>query len=454
MIRRWILLGLLVLSLALPAVAAAQGSIRVVNQKVDSVFRDHITFNISVDGDNKITAARLFYNAAGQIATARGDAKFDPATHVEASFTVDQTKDYSYMPPGTELQYWWQITDETGQSLKTDKQSLEYMDDRHPWQKLSNDRLTLYWYDGGQSLGQALFDQANKTLDKIETDAGVKVKMPIKIFIYGSYNDFHDAIAVGSQEWTGGEAFTDQGVVVIGVSPKDLEYGLVATPHELTHLVIHQATKNSFGGDMPRWLDEGLAVYMSGEIDAPWRGFRGMVAAAAKAGQLMTLQTLSSPFPADPGQALLAYGESSLVVEFIIKHYGKDAMAKLLDEFHQGSTYDDALKQALGVDTHGLDNAWRQSIGVPPLQNSAAQATPPAAQATLVPAAPTAAVTAATPAPAAPPGGAQATPAPAAPTAAPAATGQSPLCCLGGSLPGVAVLVLFALLRARGAKIE
>jgi hypothetical protein len=432
-IRRWILLGLLIMSLALPAVAAAQGTIRVSNQKVEAVFRDHITFKITADSDSKITAARLFYNVAGQIATARGDAKFDPATHVEASFTIDQTKDY--MPPGTELQYWWQITDETGQSLKTDKQTLDYMDDRHPWQKLSNDRLTLYWYEGGQSLGQALFDQANKTLDQIEADTGVTVKTPIKIFIYGSYSDLHDAIAVGSQEWTGGQAFTDQGVVVIGVSPDNLDYGLIATPHELTHLVIHQATKNPFG-DIPTWLDEGLAVYFSGELDASGMGYhdRGLVAAAAKDGQLMTLQTLSSTFPADPNQTTLAYAESGVVVEFIIKHYGKDAMFKLLDVFHQGSTYDDALKQALGVDMRGLDNAWRQSLGAPPLPNSVAPATPPAAiQATPVPAAPTA-VAAATP--------------------APAATGQSPLCCLGGSLPGVAVLVLFGLLRARGVRIE
>jgi hypothetical protein len=434
-IRRWILFGLLIMSLALPAVAAAQGSIRVTSQKVDAVFRDYITFNISVDGDNKITAARLFYNVAGQIATARGDAKFDPATHVDASFTINQTKDY--MPPGTELQYWWQITDETGQSLKTDKQTLVYMDDRHPWQKLSNDRLTLYWYDGGQSLGQALFDQANKTLDQIEADTGVKVKMPIKIFIYGSYSDLHDAIAVGSQEWTGGQAFTDQGVVVIGVSPDNLGYGLIATPHELTHLVIHQATKNPFG-DIPTWLDEGLAVYFSGELDASGMGYndRGLVAAAAKDGQLMTLQTLSSSFPADPNQTTLAYAESGVVVEFIIKHYGKDAMFKLLNVFAQGSTYDDALKQALGVDMHGLDNVWRQSLGAPPLPNSVGQATPPTgAQATPAPAAPTAA--------------AAATPASSAPT-----TTQSPLCCLGGSLPGVAVLILFGLLRARGARIE
>ena len=68
-VRRWLLFSVLILSLALPAGAAAQGSIRVSNPKVDAVFRDHITFTISVDGDNKITAARLFYNVAGQTAT-------------------------------------------------------------------------------------------------------------------------------------------------------------------------------------------------------------------------------------------------------------------------------------------------------------------------------------------------------------------------------------------------
>jgi hypothetical protein len=151
----------------------------------------------------------------------------------------------------------------------------------------------------------------------------------------------------------------------------------------------------------------------------------------------MTLQTLSSSFPADPNQTTLAYAESGIVVEFIIKHYGKDAMGKLLDIFAQGSTYDDALKQALGVDMRGLDNAWRQSMGAPPLQTSAAQATPPTGtQATPLPATPAVAVTA--------------------PAAAgtPPATSRSPLCCLGGSLPGAAALVLFGLLRVRRVRIE
>jgi hypothetical protein len=438
--KRWTIALVLLLSLLLPQAASAQNPIRVVDQSVETAFRDHITFNISLESDQNITQTQLFYRVAGQIATARGDADIELGTHVQASFTIDQTRDY--LPPGTELEYWWKISDQAGDELKTDPQSMTYMDKRHDWQKLENDRLALYWYAGDQAFGQALFDQANKTLDQIEKEAGVQVAKAVKIFIYGNFNDLRDAIAVGSQEWTGGQAFTDQGVVVIGVAPSDLEYGLAATPHELTHLVIHQATDNPFG-DIPRWLDEGLAVYMSGELHASWRGYDSLVNASAKQGKLMSLQTLSSSFPADAEQAGLAYAQSGMVVQFIIDHYGQDAMAQLLNIFSQGALYDDALKEALGVDTWGLDNAWRESMGFAPVEvPGASQDTTPAAQ-EVAPAVTTAASEA-------PAQAAAVTPAPAE-ESAPAAGGRSrALPCLGSGLTGVAALGLFFVFRPRG----
>jgi len=318
------------------------------------------------------------------------------------------------------------------------------MDDRHDWQMLNSDRLALYWYQGDRAFGEALFDQANKTLDQLETEAGVQVEVPVKIFIYGSFSDLRDAIAVGSQDWTGGQAFTDQGVVVIGVSPSDLTFGLAATPHELTHLVIHQATDNPYG-DVPRWLDEGLAVYMSGELDAGWRGYREEVADSAKADRLMTLQTLSSSFPADSQQAGLAYAQSGSVVEFIIQNYGEDAMAELLDIFAEGALYDEALEQALGVDTWGLDTAWRDSVGALPLEIPAPSTgeTSPATEAPVPVTEEAVLDTTQAPAEAA------ATPSTSEEPSSPAKGGLA-LPCLGSSLTGVAVIALFVFLRPRG----
>jgi hypothetical protein len=366
---RIIISGLLLLIIALlPELVRADSPIKVLDQNITAKYREEIVFKVKAQSTAPITEAQLFYRVAGNVATARGDAKFDSANEIEATFSIDQKKDY--LPTGTELEYWWKLKDNAGNEFKTDIQDYTYIDERYSWQELKNERLSLRWYEGGESFGQKLFDKANEAMDRLENDAGIKVERAVKIFIYANQNDLLGAIAVGSQEWTGGEAFTDQGVVVIGIEESNLAWGLRATAHELTHLVIHQATKNPYG-DMPRWLDEGLAVYNEGEAEPD---SIAAVEEAVRDNKLMTVQTISSSFPADTMEARLAYAQSRSLVEFIIKHYGPDALKNLLSIFAEGSTYDDALKQALKVDTRGLDNAWRESIGAPPLPGSEAKA--------------------------------------------------------------------------------
>jgi len=368
----YLLVGVLGTLLALLVSVSAQGEMQVLDQSIKSEFRDHITAHLNAEGSNEITQVEFFYRVAGRKATARSVADFEAGTTVEAEYSIDQTS--IYFPPGTELEYWWKITDANGETLKTDQETYLYLDNRHDFNTLSNDRITLYWYRGDDDFGQDLFDQANKGLDQLEENVGVSIEQPLKIFIYGSHDDLMDAISVGAQEWTGGQAFTDQGVVVMGVSPSNLDWGLKATTHELTHLVIHQATDNPYG-DLPRWLDEGLAVYNEDpeRLDSQ---FRTSFEKAVASDSLMTLQTLSSSFPADSHAANLAYGESGAVVKFIIDAYGTESMMHLLEIFSEGALYDDALEEALGVDTRELDNAWRASLNLSPLADTQTEIAP------------------------------------------------------------------------------
>ncbi|RMF05717.1 MAG: hypothetical protein D6768_00725, partial [Chloroflexi bacterium] len=374
-IRKIVLLLLVVL--VLPQPALAQDPIQVDENTWDGNFRDYLTFSLEAHSSAEITDVDLFYRIVGQIATSRNKAKFTPGNTVSAQFTIDQTEPGNYMPPGTDVEYWWKITDADGNELKTEKQTLTFLDNRHNWQTRQNDRLTLYWYEGGDSFGDALFERANEALDTLETDIGISLENPIKIFIYANHNDLLQAISTGAQEWTGGQAFAEHGVVVIGVSPSQLDWGLGAMTHEMTHLVIHQATDNPFS-DLPRWLDEGIAVYNENQEELD-DDFKPVFDRAVANDKLMTLRTLSSPFPADPMEANLAYGQSGAVVKFIVDTYGSEAMANLLNIFADGALYDEALEQALKTNTDGLDNAFRESLGLPPLPGAEPAATEPAA---------------------------------------------------------------------------
>ena len=343
----------------------AQTEITVIDQGWNAEFRDHLTFTLEVESSAEIVEVDLLYQVVGQIATSRNAADFTPGSAVSAEFVIDQTEPGSYSPPGTRMLYWWSIVDAAGNELKTEKEELLYLDNRYEWQTLQNERLTLYWYVGDDDFGQDLFDRANEALDRLETDIGIALTEPISIFIYGNHDDLLGALRSSAQEWTGGVAFSEFGVVIIGVHPRQLEWGLNAMTHEMTHLVIHQATDNPFG-DLPRWLDEGIAVYNENrdELD---QDFKPFFARAVANDELMTLRTLSSPFPGDPLQANLAYGQSGEVVRYIINTYGSDAMSELLDVFSEGALYDEALQEAIGLDTDHLDNEFRLSVGLPPL---------------------------------------------------------------------------------------
>jgi hypothetical protein len=363
---------IVIMALVLPWEVMAQEAIQVTDRSWDANFREHITFHLSAESSAEIVEVNLLYRIKGQLATSRNEVEFTPGTSVTTEFVIDQTKPDNYQPPGTELEYWWSITDVAGNELKTERETLLYLDNRYPWQTLQNERLTLYWYEGDDSFGQALYERANEALDTLESDIGIALEDPIKIFIYATHEDLLGAIRAGAMEWTGGQAFATYGVVVIGIHPAQLSWGLNAMTHEMSHLVIHQATDNPFSG-LPHWLDEGIAVYNENrdELD---EDFRGTFEQAVKNNRLMTLRTLSSPFPADPLRANLAYGQSGAVVKFMVDTYGTEVMAKLLDIFSEGALYDEALQEALGVDTDGLDNAFRASLGLSPLPGTEAAA--------------------------------------------------------------------------------
>ncbi|MFQ5987478.1 MAG: peptidase MA family metallohydrolase, partial [Dehalococcoidia bacterium] len=265
------------------------------------------------------------------------------------------------LPPGAEVEYWWLIEDATGNKIETSAASVKFDDLRYDWSSLTSDQVTLYWYEGDQSFAEELIDAADGALERLASDTGVSLEQPVKIYIYGSSEELRGAL-VYPYEWTGGLAFSGYGTIAIGVSPGNLTWGKRTVAHELAHLLIHQATFGPYG-DLPRWLDEGLAKYAEGELESD---FQFQLNEAISEDELFSVRSLSSSFPTDPDQARLSYAESYSLVQFLLDNYGRDEILELLDVFKEGSSYDDALLQVYGFDMDGLNALWRASLGLEP----------------------------------------------------------------------------------------
>ncbi len=179
-------------------------------------------------------------------------------------------------------------------------------------------------------------------------------------------NDMKDAILY-EPSWTGGQAFPDQDIVIIGISPDDLAWGTDAIVHELTHVLVGHLTFSCLG-DVPTWLNEGLAVYSEGELD---KSSKDQLDQAIRDDTLLSVRSLSGGFSEVSDKAYLSYSESYSLVNFLIETYGQDKMTSLLVALRDGMTIDEALKQTYGFDVDGLEDAWRQAIEAQPRAVSA-----------------------------------------------------------------------------------
>jgi len=335
----------LLLTILSPTFVQAQSGLAVIDSSAEADFPSRLNFNLSAQSDTDITDIRLCYTLERA-----GFAQVISEVYIE--FTPDTTVDV-----GCSVEYWWLVADGSGDRVETSPAQVQFDDIRYDWRILTEGKVTLYWYNGNDAFAGELMAKAQEALARLAEDTGAELERQARLYIYADSGDLQGAM-IYPQEWTGGVAFTRYGTMAIGIAPKNIDWGKGAIAHELTHLVIHQITLNPYNS-LPVWLDEGLAVRSEGLLDPQ---FSTALAGAIATDSLISVQSLSSPFSAFSGEAILSYAQSYSLVEYLIAGYGQEKMAELLTVFREGSGYDDALEEVYGFDMDGLDELWRDYV--------------------------------------------------------------------------------------------
>ena len=346
----------LIVCLLPPLAAEAQDVIRFGAVAAEYEFPQAIFFSVVVEGDAEIVALEFSYRVTGSAYTQSRFPDFTPGKRVETTFRLDTQVEFH--SPGTEFHYYWTARDAAGRVIESPEQVLLYEDNRFVWQKVFTDRIAVYWYEGEASFGQMVLDTASRALDRLEQDTGVEAKRLIRIYLYANNRDFRGALGPNSAEWIGGQALPARAIIVANITPDNDWEVRRMIPHEVSHLVLYQATHNPYAYN-PNWLEEGIAVHNQEVADAD---FPYLVEEAARDGRLIPLRALSASFPSDTDLAILSYAESVSVVEFILDRYGEEGLARLVAVFAEGETADAAVQRALGLSLDELEAEWRATL--------------------------------------------------------------------------------------------
>jgi hypothetical protein len=397
------------------------------------VFGTSITFNQVVTLTAVPRRAELLLTEPGSIGPSAIQVP-TPATGQQTLTNVIKISD-GHVYPNTTFQARWRITDTDGSQELGPSISLTYSDTRFDWKTKTGPIVRVHWYNGDDAFGARALAIGEKGVANAAALLGVTETEPVDFFIYDSTAPFYDALGPGTRENVGGEANAQIRTLFALITPDEINASWVGTviPHELTHLVFNTATENPYHSP-PRWLNEGLAVYLSEGYTADWRS---TVSSAVSSGGVIPLDGLVGQFPTTADQFALAYGESVSAVDFMIRTYGQPALVKLVRSYAGGVSDDEAFKAALGVDTVGFNSAWLRDLGVQPPKAYGPQPAP----AGPLPSDWTGAAAASSAAPAAssaPTGSSAPTPAPAAPTTGPG----------GGSSDSTGLVIVIVILVA------
>jgi hypothetical protein len=357
------------LAVVLTAAAPARaGSITFGTPTATSKFLQGIDFGQPYTGGSGIKEVDVVLQIEGVFGTSVAQVESPGSSRFD--YILDTST--GQLEPNTTVTAYFQVTFTDGSTQDGPSISITYQDDRFDWQTLTGKLVRIHWYQGDQNFAQQALKMGEQGIANAAAFLGYTETKPIDFFVYADQQSFYDALGPGTRENVGGQANPDIRTLFALVAPDELSYAATVVPHELTHVVFDDVTRNPYHFP-PHWLNEGIAVYVSQGYE---NSDRNRVATAVSSGTLMPLSAIRGQFPTTQVQFYLAYAESVSAVDYFVRSYGKAAMTKLVATFGTGASDDEAFTAAIGIGVDEFDRLWQQSVGVSAIPSYGPQPAP------------------------------------------------------------------------------
>ena len=362
-----LLLALTLAAVAAPWLAAAdEGGVTVSEATAESQFPDGIMFRVAAESPGIIDDVRVFFKKADQSGrSAYRSIEVEPGESVTGETLLPASGGADYFPPGTKITYHFEVWDKAGDVMRTEETEFVYLDNRFEWLTLSDELITVYYYsEYVEERARIILEAARQTMDNMVPVLGITPTEPLRIVTYNNYRHMSMALpfrsqAINEELQAQGMAFSDERVLLIhGYDPTVTG----TTSHEFVHLLVAEAAGGTAAA-VPAWLNEGLAEY--GNIDKT-DDYDAALRYGIYTRRIRPLWYLRS-FTGEPEDILIAYGHGKSVVSYMIARWGEHRIPELFNAIRQSQDIDTALLRVYGLDQHGMDTAWRLTMGLEPL---------------------------------------------------------------------------------------
>ena len=124
------IVGAIVVSNSSNWVLASEPSFSIVRQGAESKFPEGVRFFLEVNSIEPITDIRVYFEKMGQSSRrSYRSLEFEEGTSVSAEFLMRSGSGGQYIPPGTRIEYFFEIYDDAGEANQTEEVTFIYLED-------------------------------------------------------------------------------------------------------------------------------------------------------------------------------------------------------------------------------------------------------------------------------------------------------------------------------------
>jgi hypothetical protein len=221
---------------------------------------------------------------------------------------------------------------------------------------ISNRYFDIYFPQKKEHIAKAVSDYSLSEIERIARNLHMQDVDRIRISILDE-KEFNKDYGNILPEWGVGFAIPKKNLILLKFpssfnNPPRLKF---IVGHEIAHILIHRKARTS----IPRWFDEGTAIYLSRELNFMDEIKLSMAVLLKK---IIPLEALEENFPYSGEQAYLAYIESVSAVNYLVEQDGPYIINQILVETKKSHSFEDGFLIATKMDVNIFELEWKDYL--------------------------------------------------------------------------------------------
>ena len=223
---------------------------------------------------------------------------------------------------------------------------------------IATSHFVFYFHVKDEGVATSLTAQAERIRGEIVEDLGLDFNEVTTVYLAHSLREYAQIQPRGwAPTWSAAVAYPSLNLIIMK-SPRVMKGGHMdlakVFKHELTHIAVGRAFRGK--EEVPRWLDEGVAMYESRE----WSFSRvSTMTKAVLTDSLIPLSEITTGFPREVARAELAYAQSFYLISFLVSKFGKERFHRFIREYISGRDLGEILVTVYGIGWDDFEEEWK-----------------------------------------------------------------------------------------------